>query len=83
VGINTYGILDSQGINGAIEIGELITLLTDNNISYKATMKGIPVPIILLITVLLVMVHFLFSLYEKGNASIILGIRCRKKRTER
>ena len=41
LGVNTYGVLDSQGINGAVAAEELIALLQDYDIPYKKAGAGL------------------------------------------
>ncbi len=40
VGINTYGVNDAQGINGAVNVSELINLLKDNNLPIHYAKNG-------------------------------------------
>ena len=42
VGINTYGINDSQGIFGAIDVSELKSFMADNTISVPKTVSEFP-----------------------------------------
>lgn len=68
VGVNTYGILDSQGINGAIEIGELITFLSDSNLSPIVTPAKTPSTLLMLILILLAAtLIFVIIIFAKKN----------------
>ena len=51
VGINTYGINDSQGIFGAIDVSELKSFMADNAISVPKTVSEFPWAIAVIIAV--------------------------------
>ena len=69
IGINTYGILDSQGINGAIDIDELITLLNDNDIYYASVQKELRDSLIAIIVILSIMGVSVLLFVLKKNGS--------------
>ncbi len=56
VGINTYGVIDSQGIFGAISVAELITLINDNQLFQISTEVNSSNLILVILFVLLVAV---------------------------
>ena len=53
VGINTYGIIESQGIFGAIDISELEAFLKDNGINIESEDAGHKVLTVIVIAVIL------------------------------
>ena len=70
IGINTYGINDSQGIFGAISISEFETFLKDNSIyiSNKNTEINIYIVIVLIVLIVLFIFIFLFkNKYKNSN----------------
>lgn len=78
VGINTYGTYDSQGIFGAIDIGELKDLLADNHISIgKKTSTGIFVVLAILALIAIAAVAAVLVFKRKRTRPASLR-RCHK-----
>lgn len=69
VGINTYGINDSQGIFGAIDVGELKAFMADNAVPVPSATAKLPWVIIVILAVAAI------------GITVLLVVMMRKKKT--